>query len=928
MIPSPPLFPIIAYGRRLWLLGALCAGALMGISTAHALRPAFYYGPTSFPQALLSFDTWVVEPKQIQDAETLHRHQSKLFAYVGVGEVTADRPYFQKLPGTWLRGDNTVWKSRVIDQAAAGWPAFFVEEIIGPLWQQGFRNFFLDTLDSYQLIATTAETRKQQEEGMIAAIRLLKQRYPHARLILNRGFEILPRIRGSVYAVAAESLFQSWDNASQRYRAVSEADRTWLTQQLVKVRDEYRLPVIVIDYSPPGEREAARQLAAQISALGFIPWVSDGLLQTMGTGAVDPMPRKILFLHDYDAQKNGEKNSELHRFAAMPLNYLGYVPEYHSVHEGLPDQSLSGRYAGVVAWFRSSEVGKGPALRQWLLKQVEENVPVVLLNHFGIDLEGKAETQLGLKFQPNNKAAGKISLVKGKPEAAFETRPLPNADEFYPLVTGPGSAVWLQTSDGINTQDAVAITPWGGYALAPFTVEELPDSAQARWVINPLIFFKQALRLADMPVPDVTTENGRRLLITHVDGDGFASKAEFPGSPWAAEVLYREILKPYAIPTTFSVIEGETARTGLYPQLSYQLEAIARRILALPHVEAASHSYSHPFTWQKFMHSPAEDETRVYNLGIPGYSHDAAREIDGSIAYVKSLLPRGKECKVFLWTGDCNPGADTLARTYKAGVLNMNGGETTISRTNPSLTAVAPLGIRKGAHFQVYAPNQNENVYTNLWTGPYYGYERVIETFEMTDKPLRLKPINIYYHTYSASKSASLKALKKVYGWALSQPVLPIYGSDYIRKVLDFNDMVIARAGEGWQIEGGAQVRTLRIPATMGFPDLSRSTGILGWRDEGEVRYIHLSGAPSSYLALGAKPANKPWLIRANARITATHSGWMLKAHQPLALEFGNAAGCRFMFNGKPAAGSRQANGLIALTYPGPEARLEIACAE
>ena len=34
--------------------------------------------------------------------------------------------------------------------------------------------------------------------------------------------------------------------------------------------------------------------------------------------------------------------------------------------------------------------------------------------------------------------------------------------------------------------------------------------------------------------------------------------------------------------------------------------------------------------------------------------------------------------------------------------------------------------MMKGDWFQVYAPMQNENVYTNNWTGPFYGFERVI----------------------------------------------------------------------------------------------------------------------------------------------------------------------------------------------------------
>jgi hypothetical protein len=39
----------------------------------------------------------------------------------------------------------------------------------------------------------------------------------------------------------------------------------------------------------------------------------------------------------------------------------------------------------------------------------------------------------------------------------------------------------------------------------------------------------------------------------------------------------------------------------------------------------------------------------------------------------------------------------------------------------------------------------------------------------MTEKPYRIKPINIYYHFYSGSKLAAFNALKEVYDWAIKQ---------------------------------------------------------------------------------------------------------------------------------------------------------------
>jgi len=173
-----------------------------------------------------------------------------------------------------------------------------------------------------------------------------------------------------------------------------------------------------------------------------------------------------------------------------------------------------------------------------------------------------------------------------------------------------------------------------------------------------------------------------------------------------------------------------------------------------------------------------------HKLNVPGYAFNLDTEITGSLNYInEKLMPLGKKARIFQWTGNCVPGEDAVHLAYQAGALNINGGDTIITNSDPTLTAVAPLGLARGEWFQVFAPNQNENVYTNLWTENFFGYRRVLETFRLTDLPRRLKPVDIYYHFYSATKEASLNALKQVHDWAIGQRLFAIYSSDYIEKV-------------------------------------------------------------------------------------------------------------------------------------------------
>ena len=265
-----------------WVRPALAA--CKRVSSTGIGAVAFFYGANVQAERFEQFDTVVIEPDSGFDPRTHTAHCPNWYAYVSVGEVTKQRAYYAKMPKTWFAGSNAAWSSTVVDQTAPGWPAFFVDEIVKPLWERGYRGFFLDTLDSYQLVAKTDGERAQQQAGIVAVLHALKARYPQAQLILNRGFDILPQAHDQVTAVAFESLFGRWDQANQRYDDVPENDREWLLGQAKQIHDRYRLPVISIDYCPPDDDACRREIVQKIEALGLVPYVTDGGLQTVGMG--------------------------------------------------------------------------------------------------------------------------------------------------------------------------------------------------------------------------------------------------------------------------------------------------------------------------------------------------------------------------------------------------------------------------------------------------------------------------------------------------------------------------------------------------------------------------------------------------------------------------------------------------------------------
>ena len=412
--------------------------------------------------------------------------------------------------------------------------------------------------------------------------------------------------------------------------------------------------------------------------------------------------------------------------------------------------------------------------------------------------------------------------------------------------------------------DVVVTGPFGGFALQPGVVDNALDN-EAYWIVDPFKFLRAALQLPEVPMPDVTSENGKRLWLAHIDGDALPSWAEMPGRRLGAEVIADEILLPYNMPHSVSIVQGEITNPA-YKDRRARMYAIARKIFAMDSVEIASHTFSHPFNWAELA---KYKKSGKFNLNMPGYEYSPERETAGSIAFInRQLAPFGKRTKLMLWSGDALPDEAAHAVVDSIGVANMNGGITHVTNVSPSLTMISPMALQVGKYVQVYAPVTNENVYTNDWRGPFDGFKRVIDTFKLTDKPRRIKPIDIYYHFYSGTKIASMKALKSVYEWSVAQDIYPLFGSDYSIKVPDFRNAGVARYLDGaWKLSALGNIRSIRYLDNDQWPDLEKSRGIVGAKALHDGTYLHTNGADQVILYTQDTPPPQVYLASSNGQV-------------------------------------------------------------
>ncbi|MBI3552663.1 MAG: hypothetical protein HY077_09090 [Elusimicrobia bacterium] len=606
------------------------------------------------------------------------------------------------------------------------------------------------------------------------------------------------------------------------------------------------------------------------------------LLLASSAAAEAPLPRKILAFYDRSAISGGFKDeffTDIHQRAEMPLNYLGMEVVYRDLAEPLPEIRELKDYRGVLLWFEAPKSFAPAPFCRWSSRALDAGLKLVILGSIPF-AEGSEEgetpeecrrvlSRLGVSFdgirEPNPVT---LEIPAGPhPMAEFERKLSPEELEQVPRIDAlPGATSYLSVllrEPPEEKSDPIAISAAGGIALNPFVMYENKEFEpnQLRWRLDPFAFFEAAFGLQGRPRPDLTTVNGRRLFFSQIDGDSFFNPSETDRRKWSAQVFLEEILlaRPDT-PFTASVIAGYYDLTRFS---SPQSLALSRRILGLPNVEPATHGYAHPLLWWR----------KTLAVEIPGYRFDPAKEVEASADLIDERLLSGRKTGLFLWTGDALPPESALAAAAKRGLRNLNGGWTRFDRLYDSYTGVAPIGRKLGGFRQIYAPDSNEEVYTELWHGPFYGFRDVVETFDRTESPRRVAPVDVYVHYYSAEKIASLIVLKRIYDWARGQPLFPVHAGEYSEMAQDFFDMrLVPQGSDGWRLEGGAKLRTVRFDGERRTPDLSRSKGVLGWKRFQGSLYVFLDESGERELFLAARPPELPHIVEANFGVRAWRS--------------------------------------------------------
>jgi polysaccharide biosynthesis protein PelA len=236
------------------------------------------YSGNASPEEFHSFHLVVLDSDSHPSLDLLGRRGRDLLGYLSLGEIESHRTYFEaaKAEGLLL-GESPAWPgSFYVDFRDARWRQRVIEQLVPSILASGFNGIFLDTLDD---AAALERGNPQKYRGMIAAaadlVRGLRQAFPQIRIMVNRGYDLLPQIAPLIDFVLGESVYTTYDAQHKAYVRVAPSQyhqQVGLMRQALQWNRSLR--ICSLDYWDPSDRKEIRHIYQVERANGFAPYVA------------------------------------------------------------------------------------------------------------------------------------------------------------------------------------------------------------------------------------------------------------------------------------------------------------------------------------------------------------------------------------------------------------------------------------------------------------------------------------------------------------------------------------------------------------------------------------------------------------------------------------------------------------------------------
>ncbi|CAB3288952.1 conserved exported protein of unknown function [Methanocaldococcus lauensis] len=230
-----------------------------------------YYGSDNI-ENLSKYDLVIIEPynykkEDIQKLKSLNPN-IKVIAYLSIGEVSKDRPYFKDCQNIII-GKNPNWTSYYVNISSSIWQNIIIDEV-KKFKNMGFDGVFLDTVDS--AIYTN------QKNEVIELIKKIRKENPNIIIIQNRGFEIVNETAPYIDGVLFEDFTTYYDFKTKNAYYWNGSDLNWINAQsekLKNLKEKYGIIILTLDYV--NNNEMAKKCIEHAKEYGFIPMTTNDI---------------------------------------------------------------------------------------------------------------------------------------------------------------------------------------------------------------------------------------------------------------------------------------------------------------------------------------------------------------------------------------------------------------------------------------------------------------------------------------------------------------------------------------------------------------------------------------------------------------------------------------------------------------------------
>jgi hypothetical protein len=245
---------------------------------------ACYYGKGQV-EALAQRDAAIIETKSHtpESVAAIRRDGTLAIGYISAGEDDKLRKGDGRGPGGFdsayydRNGDNKpdrneIWSSYFTNAASEAWISHFLGQAKRMREEYGVDGFFLDTVETFTLYT---ENRKP----MVDLIKRLRAEHPDAVIVLNRGWDLLADLGGTVDGLMYESFTLSYDFGSKSYvrmrPSALDEGREIHERFLKPAQEAHGLVVLALDYAAGPDEPGIQDSVDRAVSFNMIPEISN-----------------------------------------------------------------------------------------------------------------------------------------------------------------------------------------------------------------------------------------------------------------------------------------------------------------------------------------------------------------------------------------------------------------------------------------------------------------------------------------------------------------------------------------------------------------------------------------------------------------------------------------------------------------------------